>query len=125
MSQSNYRFNALETLTVVVHSVTMPVGFCFPGNGIKTKGRKLSVIAHLKTSIIEVKAETNCLARALVIAIAKLTNDPNYRQDRKIYPVVSNLIETTGINLDNVRGIPNSNVFKTISDNIRTSCMRG
>ena len=57
MSQSNYRFNAVDTLTVVVHSVTMPVGFGFQGNGIKTKGRQLSVMAHLKTSIIEVEAE--------------------------------------------------------------------
>ena len=75
-SQSNSRFNALDTLTVVVLSVGMPVGF---GGGIKTKGRQLSVMAHLKRSIIEVKAEKNCLAYALIIAIAKVTNDPDYK----------------------------------------------
>ena len=27
-SQSNYKFNALDTLVVTAHSVMMPVGFC-------------------------------------------------------------------------------------------------
>jgi hypothetical protein len=51
----------------------MPAGF----GGIKTKGRPLGVMAHLKRSIIEVKAERKCLAHALIIAIAKVTKDPN------------------------------------------------
>ena len=75
---------------------------------------KLSVMAHLK-SIIEVKADTNCLAHALIIAIAKVKNDPNhtaYRKGRKIRPVISNLIETTGINLDNGAGIPELERFQ-------------
>ena len=54
VSQSNSRFNALDKLVVTVHSVKMPVGF---GRGVKTKGRPISVMAHLKRSIIEVKAE--------------------------------------------------------------------
>ena len=54
VSQSNSRFNALDNLVVTVHSVKMPVGF---GCGIKTKGRTLSVMAHLKKSIVGVKAE--------------------------------------------------------------------
>jgi hypothetical protein len=61
-------------------------------------------MAHLKRSIIEVKAERNCLAHALIIAIAKLTKDPNYasyRKGYKIYQVVDNLLATTGINLEN------------------------
>ena len=70
VSQSNSRFNAFDTLTVLVHSVRMRVGFGFRGNGIKTKGRPLSVMAHLKKSIIQVKTETDCLAHALIIAIA-------------------------------------------------------
>jgi len=52
VSQSNARFNALDTLAVTVLSVKMPVGF---GYGIKNKGRPLSVMAHLKKSIVEVK----------------------------------------------------------------------
>jgi hypothetical protein len=66
-------------------------------------------MAHLKRSIIEVKTEENGLAHALVIAIAKLTNDPNYkayRQGRKICPVVDNLLAMTGIDLTNGGGIP-------------------
>ena len=71
VSKPNSRFNALDTLTVVLHSVSMPVGFGFRGDGIETDHRQVSVMAHLKTSINEVKAETNCLAQALIIAIAR------------------------------------------------------
>jgi hypothetical protein len=67
VSQSSSRFNALDTLSIEIHAVRMPVGF----GGVKTKGRPLEVMAHLKKSIIEVKTETNCLAHALIIAIPK------------------------------------------------------
>ena len=50
VTQSNSRFNALDTLTVVLHSVRMPAGFGI--GGIKTMGRPLSVMAHLKKSIV-------------------------------------------------------------------------
>jgi hypothetical protein len=87
VSQSNARFNAMDKLVVELHAVRMPVGF----GRVTTKGRPLSVMAHLKKSIVEVKSEENCLAHALVIAIAKITNDSNYkayRQGRIIRPVV-------------------------------------
>ena len=46
VSQSNARFNALDTFVVTVHSVMMPVGF---GRvALKSRGRTLSVMAHLK-----------------------------------------------------------------------------
>jgi hypothetical protein len=52
-------------------------------------------MAHLKRSIVEMHAEENGLAHALVIAVAKLTNDPNYKQYRmgrkKILPKVREL----------------------------------
>jgi hypothetical protein len=86
----------------------MPVGF--GKTAIKTKGRPLSVMAHLKRSIVEVRAEQNCLVHALIISIAKLTNDPNYiayRKGYKILPVVQRLLETTGIDLQNGGGITN------------------
>jgi len=57
---------------------------------------------------VKVKTATDCLAHALVIAIAKITNDPNYKSYRdgwKIGPVVQRLLETTGINLDRGGGI--------------------
>jgi len=107
VSQSNSRFNALDTLVVTVHSVRMSVGF---GKIVlKSRGRPLSVMAHLKRILVEVKAEENCLAHALIIAIARVDKDPNYdaiRKGRKIRPVIQNLLETTGIDLPNGAGIP-------------------
>jgi len=58
---------------------------------------------------VEVKAEGNCLPHALIIAVAKVDNNPNYkayRQGRKIRPVVQNLCKTAGIDLSNGAGIP-------------------
>ena len=53
--------------------------FRFAEQWYKNMGRPLSVMAHLRKIIIEVKTETNCLAHSLIIAIAKLTNDPDYK----------------------------------------------
>ena len=78
VTQSNARLNALDTLRVVLHSVTMPVGYVYGYRGIRTMGRPISVMAHLKKSIVHVKSEKNGLAHALIIAIAKVTNDQNY-----------------------------------------------
>ena len=97
VTMSNARFNALDTLTVVVHSVRMPIGFGLRGDGIKTVGRPISVVAHLKKSTEQVK---NCLAHARIIAIAKITKDANYKasiQGRKIYPKDEQLLSATGI----------------------------
>ena len=105
VTQSNSRFNALDKLVLQVHSVKMPVGF---EKVMKNKGRPLDVLAYVKTSIVKVKAATDCVAHALVIAIAKITNDPNcksYRDVWKIGPFVQRLLETTGINLDRGGGI--------------------
>ena len=87
-----------------MHWVALHVGF----GGVKTKGRHLALLAHLKTSIIEVKAEENCLAHALIIAIARLEKDPNYdsyRRECRILSVVNHLHQTTGIDLTNGGGI--------------------
>ena len=46
VSQSNSRFNALDTLVVTVHSVKMPSGF--GKHALKRMGRPLSMMAHLK-----------------------------------------------------------------------------
>jgi hypothetical protein len=105
VAQTNARLNALDKLIADVHSVRMPVGF---GRvAVKTKGRALSVMAYLKRNIVEVK-ENNCLAHALIIAIAGVTNDPHYNSHRKGYkilPVVDQLLETTGIDLKDGSGI--------------------
>ena len=105
VSQSNARFNALDKLLMAVHSVKMPIGH----GRIATKGRPLETMVHLKRSIVEVKAEENCLAHALNIRTAKLANDPNYKayiQGKKIRAVVDHLVATTGIDLTNGGGIP-------------------
>jgi hypothetical protein len=105
VAQSNARFNDLDKLVMTVHSVKMPIGH----GQIAMKGRPLEAMAHLKRSIIEFKTEENCLSHALIISIARLTNDPNYkanRQGNKIRPAVDHLLETTGINLANGGGIP-------------------
>jgi len=93
VSQSNTRFNALDKLIMTVHSVMMAVGF---GKlSIKSSGRPLSLIAHLKTSIVEGKISENCLAHAIIIAIENVENGPDYeayRKGRKIRPVVQKLL---------------------------------
>jgi len=66
-------------------------------------------MAHLKGSIVELKAEENCLAHVLIIEIARVENDANYkshRQGRKIRPVVQTSLQETGIDPTNGAGIP-------------------
>ena len=78
----------------------MPV--VFGKCAIQSKGRPLSVMARLKASVVEVKAEDNYLAHALIIAILKGGNNPNYtsyRDGRKVHRVVLNLLFKTGIDL--------------------------
>ena len=72
-------------------------------------GRPVSVLAHLKKSIIQIKATENCLAHALILAIARIDNVSNYESYRKgwkIRPVVRDLLEKTGIDLSGGAGIP-------------------
>jgi hypothetical protein len=107
VSQSNARFNALDKLIMTVQSVRMPVGF--GKRGMNWRGRPLSVMAHLKTSVVKVQATDNCLAHSILIAIAKLESDPNYKEygkRRKIRPVVQKLLAETGISLTEGGGIP-------------------
>ena len=113
VTQSNSGFNALDTLIVTVHSVTMPVGF--GRDGIKRKGRSLATMVQLRCSLVEVRAEENCLAHALIIPIASLNNDPNYtsyRKGNKICHVVRQLLQTTGIDLKNGAWIPELTRFQ-------------
>jgi len=64
---------------------------------------------HTSKIIIEVKATENCLAHALIIAIARVDNDSNsesYRKCWKIRPVLRDMLEKTGIDLSSGSGIP-------------------
>jgi hypothetical protein len=59
---------------------------------------------------VEVKQAGNCLAHAIIIAIAKVENYPMYvayRRGYKILPVVQKLLDKPGIVLSGGRGIPN------------------
>jgi len=65
-------------------------------------------MAHLKRSIVEMKAEENCLVHAFIIAIAKVEKDSNYdafRKGCKIHHIVQTLLETIVINLSDGAGI--------------------
>jgi hypothetical protein len=107
VAQSNARFNALDKLVLNIHYVKIPIGN--GSGGIAAKGRLLANMDHLKTGIVEVEAENNCLGHAFVRAKAKLTNDPKYNafiQGRRIYPIVDRLLATTGIDLTNGGGVP-------------------
>jgi hypothetical protein len=85
----------------------MPVGF---GQlALKTMGRPISVVAHLKRIIVEVKAADSCLAHALLISKSRVNIDPKYESNRhgyKIRPLVQNLLATTDIDLTKCAGIP-------------------
>jgi len=43
----------------------------------------MSVMVHLERSIMEVKTKANCLAHALLIAVTRVTNDPDYKAYRQ------------------------------------------
>ena len=70
---------------------------------------------HTSKSIIQVKATENCLAHALIIAIARVDNDSNsesYRKCWKIRPVLRDMLEKTGIDLSSGAGIPGLATFQ-------------
>ena len=48
VTQFNSRFNALHKLVLEFHSVKIPVGF---GSVMKTNGRQLDTLAHLKKAL--------------------------------------------------------------------------
>jgi len=90
----------------------MPVGF---GKSVRSKCRPLAEMVHLKRSIIEVKAKSECLAHALIIAIARITKDPifiAYRRGYKILQKVRDLLQTTGIDQQHGGGIPELQRFQ-------------
>jgi hypothetical protein len=88
------------------------VGF---GKAQTSKGRPLSAMVNLKRSIVEVKTKENCLAHALVIAAARVTNDPDYKayiKGRKILPKVREFLQASGVDLSGGGGIPELQAFQ-------------
>jgi len=68
------------------------------------------------------------LAHALIIAIARLTNDTNYvsyRKGNKIRPVVDHLLASTGIDLSNGGGISELMKFQEHLKEYRIVVFRG
>ena len=127
VAQSNSRFNATDTLIVDVHSVGMPAGFGRNKKALKARGRPLANLAHLKRSIVRVSAEKDCLAHALIIAIAKLKGDANYtayRQGRKIGPQVRRLLEATGKKSGRWGRDPRTQAIPRASQGIQDSRLR-
>jgi len=78
--QSNARFALTDRLEVHLDRVMMPAG----NGGVMTKGRSLDLLSAIKRSIV-VKAAFLCLANALIIALAKVNNDPKYASYRDAY----------------------------------------
>ena len=79
-------------------------------------------MAHIKRSVVELKAENNCLAHALIIVIAKVKNDSIYKSyydGYKIRPVVANLVDTTGIDLSGGERSLNSSDLKNFSGTLK------
>jgi hypothetical protein len=84
----------------------MPVGF--GKRAVKSMGRPLSVMAHVKNSIIEVKAQNKLSGPRINYCHCTVTKDPNYeayRKGRKILPEVQHLLQTTGIDLQQGGGV--------------------
>ena len=95
--QSNARFALTDRLEVHLDHVRMPAG-----NGKKaekTKGRSISVLSAIKTSIVTVKAVFMCLAHALIIAMAKVNDDSKFKSYRDGYGLkepVEELLNASG-----------------------------
>jgi hypothetical protein len=93
------------------------------GRKAKTsKGRSLSEMAHLKKSTVEVKTKENCLANELVVAIAKVRKNPDYKvymQSREILPKVSELMQDAGVDLSRGGGIPELQAFQFYLSELR------
>ena len=110
--QSNARFALTDRLEVHLDHVRMPAG-----NGKKaekTKGRSISVLSAIKTSIVTVKAVFLCLAHALIIAMAKVNGDSkfkSYRNGKCLKEPDEELLKASGVDLSNGGGLMSFNSF--------------
>jgi hypothetical protein len=87
------------------------------GNGReKRKGRSLDLLSAIKKSILTVKAAFLCLAHALIIAMAKVNDDSNfklYSNGRCLKEPVLELLKASGVDLSNGGGLKNFNSFRS------------
>jgi hypothetical protein len=88
------------------------------GNGKmaeKTKGRSLDVLSALKRRIVVVKAAFLCLAHALIIAMARVNNDPKYalyRHGKGLKQHVEKILNASGVDLSNGGGFEELQQFQ-------------
>ena len=76
--QSNQEFRLNDTVEINVIHVSMPIG----GKGSKRSEVNLGKHLEKKRSIVRIRNDNLCMARALVVAKAKLDNDPRNRHIR-------------------------------------------
>lgn len=91
----------MDTLTFHVHSVMLP----WPSTRTETvKGSTLSMMTQLMRSIVEVANELNWLAHSLLIAEARVSNVPiykDYRMERKnMLPKVRDLLVVMSVDMN-------------------------
>ena len=109
--QTDARFGLSDRLEVHVDHVRMPAG-----NGrFRIKGRSLDLQSAIKRSIVTVKAALNCLAYALVIAMARVNGDPKYQSSRHgkgLNKPVEGLLKASGLDLSNGGGFEELRQFQ-------------
>ena len=80
--QSNQEFRLNDTVTIDLNHVESPVGS--RGKGKKRTTFDIDDYLDEKNSVVRIKNKDDlCLARALVVARAKIDNDPRYNQIRQ------------------------------------------
>jgi hypothetical protein len=109
--QNNARFALTDRLEVHLDHVRMPAG----NGGAKTKGLSIDVLNALKKCIVVVKAAVLCLTHAIIIAIARVNNDPKYASYRHGYDLkkhVEDPLKPYGVDLSNGWGIEELRQFQ-------------
>ena len=81
--QSNRDFRLNDTVTVDIIHVHEPQGGTSNGKSKRTTLNIREYLKKKKTTIAINNTDNLCLARALVVAIARIENDPKYEQLRK------------------------------------------
>jgi hypothetical protein len=122
--QNNARFALTDRLEVHLDHVRMPAGNVRRAE--KTKGRTIDVLSAVKRSIVVVKAAILCLAHALVIAIARVDNDPKYKSYRNGYGLtqpVEDLLKASGVDLSNGGGLEELCQFQQHLSDYKLLCL--
>ena len=111
--QNNARFGLSGGLEVHLDHVRMPAGD--GKRAEKTKGRSLNVLCVIKRNIVIDKTALNCLAYALIIAMARVNGDPkyqSYRDGRGLIKPVENFLKSSGVYLSNGGGFEEFRKFQ-------------